>query len=266
MKKAKAGSSWFFVDESGDATFYDKKGNLIVGKAGCSPHFILGFIETQDPHALRMTLSELRRNIANEPSFSKIHSLDRSLQAFHAKDDHPTIRDLVFSKLPGMDFRAEFIVIRKIGLEGEFRKRFRGDGNHMFDQVTSMLFENVLHRYQSNTIFFSARGNRLRHTPLHNAIRYAINEFEQKAGVETGCEFLVQAQRPGGEPCLSVIDYMTWAVQRAFLHKDFRYYDIVQDKISNILDRYHPEGLKRFTRRNPLTPNDLIPIEKTALL
>ena len=44
MKKPQSGSTWFFVDESGDPTFYDRKGNLIVGQPGCSPILILGLI------------------------------------------------------------------------------------------------------------------------------------------------------------------------------------------------------------------------------
>lgn len=49
MKEPQPGSNWFFVDESGDPTFYDRKDNLIVGQAGCSPLLLLGFVETQAP-------------------------------------------------------------------------------------------------------------------------------------------------------------------------------------------------------------------------
>ena len=33
MKTPQEGTNWFFVDESGDPTFYDRRGNLIVGTA-----------------------------------------------------------------------------------------------------------------------------------------------------------------------------------------------------------------------------------------
>ena len=51
MKKAQTGQHWFFVDESGDPTFYDEAGNLIVGQTGCSPILLLGFVEMSDPQA-----------------------------------------------------------------------------------------------------------------------------------------------------------------------------------------------------------------------
>jgi hypothetical protein len=49
MKKIKSGATFFFVDESGDPTFYDHKGNLIVGHEGCSSLLILGLVEISDP-------------------------------------------------------------------------------------------------------------------------------------------------------------------------------------------------------------------------
>ena len=62
MKKAKPGSNWFFVDESGDPTFYDRKGNLIVGQGGCSPILVLGFVETQQPEPIRQAVLRLDVN------------------------------------------------------------------------------------------------------------------------------------------------------------------------------------------------------------
>jgi hypothetical protein len=152
-------------------------------------------------------------------------------------------------------------VIRKIGLEEEFMNRYQGSGNHLYDQVTSMLFTNALHLHERNHIYFSSRGHRDRQIPLQNAITYAATEFQEKMGKSAVGDIYVEAQRPGGEPCLSVIDYVTWAVQRVFLHSDFRYYLAVQDKISLICDRYCGDKPLWFTRKNPLTPENLVPVD-----
>lgn len=48
----------------------------------------------------------------------------------------------------------------------------------------------------------------------------------------------VQPQSPKGEPCLSVIDYLSWALQRAYTKREMRYYDFVEDKVSYIADIY----------------------------
>jgi hypothetical protein len=59
MKKVVEKEHWYFVDESGDPTFYDRNGNLIVGQEGCSPIFILGFIETDNPHPKKERFLEI---------------------------------------------------------------------------------------------------------------------------------------------------------------------------------------------------------------
>lgn len=266
MRKPKDEDAYFFVDESGDTDFY-KKDRLIVGNPGSLPIFILGYIQTYDPKSIRLALNDLQEEIrleaANSLSFQTIKpdSLQSSLRSFHAKNDHYQIRDRVFALLPQLDFRAQFVVIRKVGLEKEFRSRYRGDGNHMYDQISSMLFENSLHIHQRNHIYFSSRGSRDRQIPLQNAINFAVAEFEKRMGQKIESDIYVEAQRPSGEPCLSVIDYVTWAVQRAFVHNDFRYHEVIKDKISLILDRYCPGKPQWYSRKNPLTLDKLIPVD-----
>ena len=71
MKKPIESANYFFVDESGDPTFFDRYGNLIVGQEGCSPVLILGFIETTSPGAVRHALAELHRVILPPMNISK---------------------------------------------------------------------------------------------------------------------------------------------------------------------------------------------------
>ena len=48
----------------------------------------------------------------------------------------------------------------------------------------------------------------------------------------------MQAQVPQGEPCLSVIDYLNWAVYRAFTRGEMRYYRQIEAKVSLLVDLY----------------------------
>ena len=57
-----------FIDESGDPYFYDRYGNFIVGKEGCSKILILGFIKTKRPDAIRKTINDTRKEIENDKS------------------------------------------------------------------------------------------------------------------------------------------------------------------------------------------------------
>lgn len=260
MKRPKAGSNWFFVDESGDPTFYDRKGNLIVGEQGCSPILLLGFIETSDPVALRRGLSALQQTIVNDLYFSDVPSLAKTATAFHAKDDLPEIRFQVYKLLATLDFKAQFIVARKV--ERVFRNNFAAKELAFYDHLVTTLFTNALHRYQENNIYFAKRGSRSRQQPLQNAIRRGISIFEQSSKTKVNTNIYLQAHRPGGEPCLSVIDYMNWAVYRAFTRGEMRYFRTVEEKVSLVVDLYdspnHPNNW--YNRRNRFDINKITPL------
>jgi hypothetical protein len=92
VKKTQPGQTYFFVDESGDPTFYDRKGNLIVGQEGCSSLLILGLVEIGDPIPHREAIHKLQSEIVNDPYFLDFPSIRQTKVAFHAKDDVPEVR------------------------------------------------------------------------------------------------------------------------------------------------------------------------------
>src|SRR6266498_2500618 len=85
MKKTIDGEHWYFVDESGDPTFYDRNGNLIVGQEGCSPIFVLGFVESADPHSIRVALNDLHVHLAANEYLSEIPSIKKQTLHFMRK-------------------------------------------------------------------------------------------------------------------------------------------------------------------------------------
>ncbi|MCB9420925.1 MAG: hypothetical protein H6667_14050 [Ardenticatenaceae bacterium] len=260
MKTPRQGQNWFFVDESGDPTFYDRHGNLIVGHSGCSPILILGFVEIPNPHSVRQSLLKLQRDVVSDPYFQKIPSMRKTTVAFHAKDDLPEIRYLVFKQLAALEFRAQFVVARKI--ERVFRNNFQAKEERFYDHLVSNLFERVLHLHEHNLIYFAKRGSRDRQQPLAQAIQKGVKQFEQRFNTSVRTTFDVLAQTPTGEPCLSVIDYMNWAVYRAFTKREMRYFEVVADKVSLLIDWYDTVNYPKnwYNRKNPFD------IEKTTPL
>jgi len=260
MKQPQHGSTYFFVDESGDPTFYDRHGNLIVGRTGCSPILILGLIETQEPEPIRRAIQSLQQEIVHDPYFQDFPSLKKTTVAFHAKNDVPEIRYRVFQLLATLDFQAQFVVARKI--ERVFRNSFRAQEGEFYDRLVTRLFQNLLHRYEHNFIYFAKRGSRDRQAPLAEAIQRGIQHFEQKWRIRVTTTFDVQAQTPKGEPCLSVIDYMNWAVYRAFTTGEMRYYRTVADKVSLLVDLYDTDNYPGnwYTRKNPFDIEKITPL------
>ena len=260
MKEAKPGHNYFFVDESGDPTFYDRRGNLIVGQGGCSPLLLLGFVETNDPIPLRQSLLALQQEIIHDPYFNGVPSLQKTAIAFHAKDDLAEIRYLVFKRLAELDYRAQFVVARKV--ERVFRNSFDANENQFYDHLVTLLFKNVLHRFSHNHIYFARRGSRDRQLPLDAAIRAGISRFEATWQTTVNSNFKLQAQTPQGEPCLSIADYMNWAVYRAFTRQEMRYYEVVSNKVSLLVDLYDKQNYPRnwYNRKNPFDIKNATPL------
>ena len=111
-------------------------------------------------------------------------------------------------------------------------------------------------------IYFSKRGSKTRQVPLEKAIEHAKNSFERKFFIKIRSNTFVYSQMPTGEPCLQVIDYMNWAIYRAFAKREMRYYNFVKDKVSFVWDIYdtvkYPKNF--YSRSNELD------IKKISLL
>ena len=72
-------SNYFFVDESGDTTFYNRNGEWVVGKEnGASPLLLMGFIRTTEPEFLRRKIVGLKSEIINDAYLKDIPSIKKT--------------------------------------------------------------------------------------------------------------------------------------------------------------------------------------------
>ena len=260
MKKTTKETRYYFVDESGDPIFYDHSGKLILGQEGISPILILGFIRTTNPQVIRQQLETLRKDILQDPYLKGVPSIAKTTETFHAKDDCPEVREKVFKLIATLDYSAEIYVARKI--ENIFIKRHRHDENVFYDDLISKLFVNKLHVATENKIYFAVRGNRRRQEPLEQAIMTAKNQFEIKKQTTITTTISVQAQTPNGEPCLQVIDYVNWAIQRAYIKKEMRFLSAIEEKIKYLVDIYdfdkYPNNF--YSKANKFDINKISPL------
>ncbi len=260
MKKIQEKTTYFFVDESGDPTFYDRSGNYIVGTEGVSKILILGFIKTTDPKFIRKGLENIRVSISSDKYLAGIPSLDKSLLSFHAKDDCNEVRERVFKAIIKLDFSAEIFVARKV--QNIFNATYHRNENEFYDDLITRLFQNKLHLAKNNEICFSVRGTKVRQAPLEHAIQKAVRAFETKWNTKIESETKIIPQSPLGDPCLQVIDYINWAVQRAFIKGDERYYKFVEDKISYLVDIFDTTNYPKnfYNRSNKFNVKKISPL------
>jgi hypothetical protein len=250
---------YFFVDESGDPTFFNKRGEYIVGQEGCSRILQIGFIRTTNPSPLRKTILSLHEEIKADKYLKDIPSIEKTNIAFHAKDDVPEVREKVFKALESLDFKAEFIVARK--RLDVFTKRHKRSEDVFYNEIIARLFERKLHK-QDNIIYFSKRGNSLKQAHLANALQTAALNFERKHEIKVETKNDIYIQVPSDEPCLQITDYMNWAVQRAFTRSDMRYYNFVKEKVSFICDIYDMDKYPKnfYGKSNPFDIKKVSPL------
>ena len=235
LKNAENKTTWFFVDEGGDTTFYDRHGNYIVGNEGCSPILIMGFVSTNEPKGIRASLDSLRNKLLAEPYLQGISSLKNLQTGFHAKDDCPEVRQAFFKLIASLNIKSQIVVARK---NLHVFKLFKGNTNALYDHLITVLFKDKLHTSAENRIYFAVRGNRKRQEPLEKAIHKSKEAFEEKWGTKIENQTKVFAQTPSDKPCLQIIDYINWAVYRAYTKNEMRYFNAVREKVSLLVDLY----------------------------
>jgi hypothetical protein len=73
---------------------------------------------------------------------------------------------------------------------------------------------------------------------------------------------MIFPQTPVGEPCLQIIDYLNWAVYRAFTRGEMRYFEMIRSKVSLVVDLYdqkkYPENW--YTHKNPFDATKISPL------
>jgi hypothetical protein len=242
MKQATQSPAWYFVDEAGDPVFYGAGKKVIVGDEGCSRILCLGYLHTCDPQQVRDRLAEVRIEIAKSNYLKSIPSLQKSLVAFHAKDDCPEVRHLVYEALMKAEFSAQVVVARK--REHQFRVEFGESQERYYEKLIQPLFLNRLHLHSPTTIVFSRRGNKTRQHSFREAVELTANRFHRKYGGASTVEIDVQTNQMVQEPALQGADYILWAVQRAYEKNDMRYFEFCRERIELLVDIYDWEKIK----------------------
>jgi uncharacterized protein DUF3800 len=260
---------WYFIDEAGDPTVYGPAKKVIVGTPGCSRVFLVGFLRTKDPQQIREKLSEVRLAVAGSAYLKNVPSVQKSLLAFHANEDCTEVRMMVYEALLKTDFKAQIVVARKI--VGMFRDQFNDSEDRFYDHLVTYLLRNRLHLYTPTTIIFSRRGNRSRQRSLREAVEFAVKQFrdENPRASQVDIEVDVQTNQPIQEPVLQAIDYVVWAVQRAYEKNEMRYFDYLRDRIELVSDIFdfkkHRKGEPRKKnhyerRKNPFDISKVTPL------
>jgi hypothetical protein len=235
---------YYFVDEAGDLTLFDKRGKIIVGNEGVSRLFMVGVAHLSDPAGINNKFASLRNELLNDPYFKNVPSMrpqtNRTAIYFHAKDDLPEVRREVFKLLPQLGIKVQVIIRRKLALAHEaqhlykFGHKLKAD--NIYDDLVKRLFKNMLHKADENHIVFAKRGKADRQEALENAIEKARANFQKQWGITADNKTTIVSGSPSEHGGLQVIDYYLWALQRMFERGEDRFFGLVAKDFRLVMD------------------------------
>jgi len=255
-----------FIDEAGDTTFFKKGKKSALGGDGVSLVFIIGMVKISDPlNDVRQKIIELQDRIAKDP-FYDVQSVRKKKEKggyyLHATDDLPEIRKEFFELIKTIDCSLEVVVGRK-SIE-RFVTRHKEKQEYFYADLLSHLLKNKFQKHNKLVLHVSERGQSTKHTNLSLALAKAKQRFIEKndeAKIKT--EVVFDVQPPTREPLLNLADYLCWSVQRVFEKGEIRYYNLIKEKISLVVDLYDEERIAGWqnhydNKKNPLTAQNKI--------
>ena len=257
----------YYVDEAGDGTLFNRKGQDIVGQQGCSRYFILGVLDVPHPDDLSRALLDLRGKLLADPYFHDVPSMQpvakKTALFFHAKDDLSEVRREVFAVLKTFkDLRFYGIVTDKMRVAQYVRTRNQKDStyryhpNELYDYLVRRLFRDRLHKDDAYEIHFAKRGSSDRTAALNASLQAARERLFQKWGISSQAPIRVIPTMSQTNRCLQATDYFLWALQRLYERGEERFlsylwpaFRLVQDIDDQRSARY---GVY-YTQKKPLT-------------
>ena len=205
------GRVFIFADEAGCFTF-EKKANV-------SKYFILNTV-SMNSCAVGDALARLRRDLAwaQKPLGDY----------FHASTDKQEVRDAVFSEICKHDFLIQSTVMEKTKAQPQVRAtkpRFYKTGWYFHFK------HGAPHKVQKTDelmVVTASLGTRKERTAFEEAVQDVLRQTVP--GLPYKANFCPSAV----DPCLSVVDYCAWAIQRKWEsgNRDVRSYDLIKDRIT----------------------------------
>ena len=266
-------SHYYFVDEAGDPEIWGRRKEDIIIDRGGSRFFIIGLAHIHHTLAVSTALDHLRQNLLADPHYSSIPSMnpakEKTAKQFHAKDDHPAVRERVFGLLSQQenDIRFYAVIREKRAVLDSIRRMesidssYRYQPSHLYDAMVRRIFSGRLHFDDSRyTVYFAQRGKSPRQGALLSALHNAQKDYESLAELPpTTPAIRFISGYPWQFQGLQVVDYFCWALQRLYERRDNTFWKMLWDagKIRCVIDlddvtRKWPNG-QIYSEDNPLT-------------
>lgn len=233
---------YFFIDESGDPTFYAGRKRPLWIEPFFDPVLMLGMVVIENRGVLAKKILEFQENILNDPLFNTISSVVKGNWFLHASNDHVEVRLKFFEFLRQQEDIKCYVAIGRKNPE-IFHNKHNGNATEFyFDLLNKLLSRFDYKEDERHMLFLSERKSNTQERFL-NALEKALKK--QSKDLTKG-EFNCRIVASKDYPELSVIDYFLWAIKRYITTNERRYYAALENKVVEIFDIYEDEGKGRI--------------------
>jgi hypothetical protein len=241
-KELEQKKKYFFIDESGDPSFYAKKKKILVGEDGFQPILLIGMIEVEDKKTIRRAVLDFQARIKSDPLYNTLPCVtDPKGWYLHANNDSQDIRSKFIEFIRDLPGFKTFITIGRKRLHLFHSKHNVNEDEFYFDLVHHLLKGRLNDEDCFYQVFLSARGKNTQ-ARLKYAINKALEGDNEKRKTPKEINYNCEILRSKDTPELVIIDYLMWALQRYILKNESRYYAALKDKFDLIIDLYDFES------------------------
>ena len=148
---------------------------------------------------------------------------------FHATEDPQAVRDEVFKILSGGYFRIDATILEKSKAQLHLQNE-----RALYKMAWYLHFKHVAPGVATPAdrmfVIASSLGTKKKRATFHTAVDEVVDQVSPCASHR------VAFWPAASDPCLQVVDYCVWAIQRKWERDDTRSYDLIKDKVDSEFD------------------------------
>lgn len=242
----KSGELVIYVDESGSPDVISTTGEDLLSLGRTPRHLVIAALRCPDPN---LVAREMRALIAWADALAGRRRPRGPLTHLHAAHDDDAVRVRVYEALARLPIKATAIVMDKSQLDPALP--WYSDRTVFYNEMAGRLLCDSLHLYDRTRIIFSKKNFDTR-ADLVTMIETVGEQWsDYVARVELPIPALVTARHEAARMNvgLQAVDYIAWALFRAFEADDLRYYNLVKPIVRHVYDL---PTLTHYTARRPM--------------
>jgi hypothetical protein len=151
---------------------------------------------------------------------------------FHATTDTQAVRDRVFAVIQRHDFQIQATIMEKAKAAPKIRPTHARFYQHGWYQHFSWGMTTIIRACDEMHITAASVGTKKGQIVFTDAVKDVIKQTVK--GVKSRTSFW----QCSTDPCLQLVDYCTWAIQRKWERGDTRSYDLIKDRITYEYDLF----------------------------